>query len=32
MSTMIDYLLPCLASFAMTYGLLYLVSIGNVRK
>jgi hypothetical protein len=31
MSTMIEYLLPCLASFGLTYGLLYLVSIRNGR-
>jgi hypothetical protein len=31
MSIMIDYLLPSLASFALTYGLLYLVSMRNVR-
>lgn len=28
---MIDYLLPCLAAFGLTYGLLYLISMGNTQ-
>lgn len=31
MSTIIDYLLPCLASFALTYGMLYLASSGRTH-
>jgi len=32
MSTIVDYLLPCLVSFALTYGMLYFVSTGRPRQ